>query len=438
MSTVQPPHSRAYLHYVLTVLAAVNVLNYTDRMALAVLAPLIKSELHLTDTQLGLLSGFASALFYAVFAIPIALVADRWIRRTLIAIATGIWSAMTAASGLAQNFVQLFATRIGVGVGESGSLPPAHSLLSDYFLPAQRASALGIYTAGASVGIALGLALGGVLSQHLGWRTTFVVLGAPGLLLAALVMLTIREPARQSGGMAQGSAPLSLRETAATLWRCKSYLHILAFFAYASFGSFGASQWLPSFYSREFHLSQAQIGIFFGFALGAGATLGVLAGGFISDSLTPRDPRWPLWISMGTGVVALPLACGIYLSSSATQALSFNLASAAVGAFANGPLYALVQTIVPVRTRATSASLVMFAMALIGAGGGPFAVGMLSDGLAPVYGPESLRWSLLWINFIAVLPIAHLFFASRTLIRDIGAAATERGYNARQAMKAAR
>lgn len=206
--------SNLYRNYVLAMLTMVYVFNFIDRQLLVILQESIKKELHLSDTQLGLLSGFTFAIFYVTMGIPIARFADKGNRRNIVAISLGLWSVMTAFSGMARNFIQLLLARIGVGVGEAGGSPPAHAMISDYFPPKKRATALSVYSTGIYIGILVGFLMGGYLNQHLGWRTAFFVLGIPGIFFSLLFYITVKEPRRGATDAyaARINEPHSLRE----------------------------------------------------------------------------------------------------------------------------------------------------------------------------------------------------------------------------------
>src|SRR5216684_8826976 len=197
----------AYAYYVLAVLFVVYIFNFIDRQILAILLQPIKEDLKISDTALGFLTGFAFAVFYTFAGLPLARLADRWVRRSLIAISIAIWSVMTATSGLARGFTDLALARIGVGIGEAGATPPAHALLSDYFPPEKRATALALYASGIYVGVGLGFWLGGWINDAYGWRMAFFVVGLPGIAMALLVRFTVREPVR---GMSEHQ-PVSAR-----------------------------------------------------------------------------------------------------------------------------------------------------------------------------------------------------------------------------------
>lgn len=413
--------------YALSLLFAANLFNYMDRMIISVVLPMIKTDLALSDTQLGVLSGIAFAVFYATFGIPIARWADRGTRRTIVSLAIAAWSIMTVLCGMAQNFLQLMLARFGVGIGEAGCIPPSHSLISDYFPKERRSTALGIHTAGATLGIVVGLALGGYIAETWGWRWAFWMLGAPGLLLAILIRLTLSEPprgARDEVIVTDSSQP-PLREVLDYLARRKSYVHLVILTSVGSFAAFGISMWLPSFYVRSFGMSMAEVGLYFGIAFGLGSAIGTLGGGYLADWIGKGDMRKPLIVlGVVASILTLPMNLGVLLAPTATIALSLNLLSSIVGSLVNGPLYATIQAVVGNRMRAMATAVVMFASSLIGIGLGPLFAGMLSDMLAPRFGDDSLRYSLVILTMISVYPVLHLWLAVRNLARDV--AATER------------
>ena len=289
--------SPATRNYALGVLVVVYTFNFIDRQILSILLEPIKLELGLSDTALGLLTGFAFALFYATLGIPIARYADKNNRRNLIALALAIWSGMTALSGLAQNFWQLLAARIGVGVGEAGCSPPAHSMIADYFPAENRATALGIYSLGIPVGILFGFLAGGWLNEFFGWRVAFFVVGIPGLILAVLVRFTLAEPTR---GMAEGRIDSGeqpgVMETFRFMWRKKSFRHLAFGGALTAFVGYGLVTWVPSFLVRSHGMETGEIGTWLGLILGIPGGIGIAAGGWMADKLGSRDTRWYLWV----------------------------------------------------------------------------------------------------------------------------------------------
>lgn len=407
--------------YLVGLLAIVNLVNYMDRMALSVLLPAIKLDLHLSDAQLGLLTGFAFALCYATFGLPIARWADRGSRRTIVSLAFMVWSAMTALSGAAQNFWQLFLARIGVGIGEAGCIPPSHSLISDAVPASQRAGALAVHTAGATLGIIVGVALAGWLSTQVGWRQTFLFLGIPGLVLAVVVRTTLNEPARvvSAAHSSTDAELLSIKSTVQYLWNCRSYVQLALVIALATFAAFGLNQWLPSFYARSFAMSLADIGLYFGLAYGIGATVGTLGGGFLANRLSTRDSRHSLTLAAACYAAAAPAGIAIFLAPTATWALTANFLFASILGIPSGAQFALVQAVVPAQMRALASAITMFCAAMIGIGAGPFFVGVVSDALSPTFAAESLRYALMISAVVLLWPVLHCWLARKYLLADL-------------------
>ena len=240
----------AYSNYVLGVMFVAYVFNFVDRQIISILLEPIKKDLQVTDTLMGFLTGPAFAIFYATLGIPIARWADFGVRRSIIALGTAVWSLMTAASGFAQNFFQMSLARIGVGVGEAALSPPAHSLLADYFPVERRATALGIYSMGIHIGILFGVLAGGWLDEFWGWRRAFVVVGLPGLLVAAVVQFTVREPVRATSG-----AMPSVREVVSFLWSLRSFRHLSFATGLVAFAGYAFATWAPTFLRRVHDMS---------------------------------------------------------------------------------------------------------------------------------------------------------------------------------------
>jgi len=417
--------SNRYVVFAVVLLALTNLVNYMDRMVLSVLLPQIKQDLLLSDTQLGLLTGFAFAVFYAVFGIPIARWADTGVRRNLIALALTVWSAMTALSGAAQNFVHLLLARFGVGVGEAGCIPPGHSLISDYVPVERRSTALGVHTAGATVGSFIGFSLGGLLATVIGWRLTFAALAVPGLLLALVIRFALREPPRGYADGVRATEAMSLRDVLTFLAGCRSYLHLIAVFAIACFGAFGMIQWLPSYYVRSFGMSTATIGFLFGTAYGIGSAIGTVLGGPIADRLLKRDLRWGCWIGLIVYAATFPCYIGVFFAPTAVISISFYMVAAITGSLVNAPLFGMIQSVVAPRARALASAITMFAASVVGLGAGPFAVGVLSDLFAPRFGDQSLRYALMIMAVIMVWTPFHFWRASKTIRQDIERVRTE-------------
>lgn len=417
----KPQFSSAYLTYVMILLAVVNVFNFMDRTVISVLMPSIKAELKFSDTELGLLSGLAFALFYASVGLPLAAFADRTIRRNVVAVALVMWSGMTALCGFAQNFLQLFFARVGVGVGEAGCLPPSHSLIGDYFKAERRSSALAIHTAGSSVGVMIGLMLGGILVREFGWRATFILLGLPGIVLAVIVMLTLKEPKRGGGEVARPAVREGEPRTLIELIRTRpSYLQLIMVFGGGGFVAFGLQQWLPSFYTRSYDMQIADVGLIYGGITGTAATIGAITGGFIGDRLIRRGPFAVLYYSALCYLLAFGFKIAMLLSGTAAQSLAFNFFSSLTGIASHGAIFALVQAVTPHNLRSRAAALLTLFTALIGTGAGPLFIGWISDLYFPSVGNESLRYGLLWCSGLALWPLLHLWLSKRWIKKDMG------------------
>jgi predicted MFS family arabinose efflux permease len=375
------PYSKAYLAWALTLLFLVYTSNFIDRTILSVLQQPIKEDLKLTDSQLGLLGGFAFAILYSTLGIPIARLAETRSRKTIITAAVVVWSGMTALCGVAQSYGSLFAFRIGVGVGEAGASPPAHSLIADYFPPARRATALSIYSLGVPIGVLIGAVLGGVIAQRYGWRPAFAIVGLPGLLLALLTQFTLREPARglSEGGEASDAATPSLMDVIRRLASRRSFLHVAAGVTMASFGGYGIGAFTAPYFIRTFGLSLTQAGLVLGLISGVAAAVGTLGGGVITDRAARADKRWYMW----TPAIGLALATPLYVIGYTIQSWPLAVAILTVPPMLHytylGPSFGVMHNMVTPRMRATATALMFLVLNLIGLGLGPTLTGMASD-----------------------------------------------------------
>ncbi|MGE0621828.1 MAG: spinster family MFS transporter [Pseudomonadales bacterium] len=406
--------------YALSVLVVVYTFNFIDRQILSILLEPIKQDLGLSDTQLGLLTGFAFALFYATLGIPIARWADQHNRRNLIAAALAVWSAMTALSGFAMNFWHLLIARIGVGVGEAGCSPPAHAMISDYYPPEKRASALGIYSLGIPVGILFGFVAGGWMNEFFGWRAAFFVVGIPGLLLALIVRFTVREPAR---GMAEGRQDTSemptVKETFALLWRKRAFRHMAFGGALTAFVGYGVVNWVPAFFIRSHGMGTGEIGTWLGLILGIPGGIGIAWGGFLADRLGARDTRWYLRLVAVALALAVPFSFGVYLLPDPHWALLALVLPVMLGNFYQATTFSQTQGLVELRMRAVAAAVLLFVLNIIGLGLGPFAVGFLSELLSGSYGTESLRYALLICGMVNLWAAWHYWLGGKYLEGDL-------------------
>ncbi len=413
--------SRTYINYVVGILTTVYMFNLIDRQILSILMQPIKEEMQLSDTALGFLSGIAFALFYATLGIPIARLADRRSRVTIITVSLSLWSFMTAVCGLAQNFWQLMAARVLVGVGEAGSGPASHSLISDYVPVETRSSALAIYSMGIPVGLLIGFLVGGFLEDLYGWRVAFMAVGLPGLALAVVVRFTLREPPRghADGVKADQAEQPSIKEVATTLWKRKAFRHLVTAIGVQAIAGYGVIQWVPSFLHRSYHMTSSEIGMALALIIGVGGAFGTVAGGYLADHLAKRDMRWQLWIAAIGGLIATPFAFGIYLSSTAMATLGWFIIPIFFANLYHGPVFAMVQALAPIRMRAMAAAVLLFMSSLIGLGLGPQIVGIVSDALRPAYGEESLRYALLLVSLAHIWAAVHFWLSAKTLREDI-------------------
>lgn len=403
--------------YALTLLFFVSLFNYMDRMVLAVLVEPIKAELGLSDSQLGLLTGFAFAALYATLGIPLARLADRKSRVVILSACLVLWSAMTAATGLARNFWQLFAIRMGVGVGEAGCVPSAHSMIGDLFPPEKRAFAISVFQAGGLAGLSGGLMLTGILADQIGWRLALCVVGLPGALLGVIILLTLKEPARRTTPQASATGESALAVIKILLKR-KALFHLTLGLSVGSFATYGLTQWIPAFFIRSHGLSLTQIGVWSGLAAGIGGILGVLAGGATAVKLLPRDRRWELWVPALAYAGSAPFYLAVFLWPSPYVAIAIKVVATFIAASGGGVALSAIQSFAEPNRRATAVSLVLFLSSLLGLGAGPFAVGLVSDLLEPRLGAESLRYALVISTGALIWAGAHFAMAARTARQD--------------------
>jgi MFS family permease len=419
-----PLYSPAYLRYALGLLCVVYVVNFVDRQVLAILLQSIKEDLGLTDLQLGLLSGTAFGLFYATLGIPIARLADRFSRKGVISICVAIWSGMTALCGTASGFGMLLLYRVGVGVGEAGGSPPAHSMISDYFPPEKRATALGIFSLGIPLGILVGFLAGGWLDQTLGWRQAFIVVGLPGVLVAALAALTLREPPRgHSEGLTNDAdnAPTAA-EVIRYLWRLRSFRHVSLGSALYAFVGYSVTNWAPSFLARSHDMEGGAIGTSLALIIGIGGGAGIYLGGVLADRLSVGDPRGRVRVPAVAQILSVPFSIVVYTATSTPLALAAFTVPAFLGLMYQGPAFAVVQSLATPKMRATAAAVLLFVINIIGLAVGPALTGALSDALEPRFGTESLRYALLIVSMVLAWSAFHFHRAGHTLVDDLAVA----------------
>ncbi len=416
----EPPQHRRVAGYGLFMLTLVYAFNFVDRQILVILQEPIKLEMGLSDAQLGLLSGFAFALVYITAGIPIAYVADRSNRRNIVALALTVWSGMTFVSGFAQNYTHLLLARIGVGIGEAGGSPPAHSMISDYFPPHRRGTALAIYSTGVFFGVFLGFALGGVISQYYGWRVAFMAVGLPGILLAIVLVLTVREPLRgRWESAAEAAYKPTLAQTLRHLRALRSFRFIAAGSALASFVSYGTGNFAPSFMLRNHGMEMAEVGIALAVFGGGGGVLGTLLGGYIADRRGVHDARWYLWTPALFGLLAIPVGLPYLFMQETAVVLGFMFLTTLCLNTSIGPTLAVTYSLVPPGMRAMTSAVLYFITNLIGLGLGPLVTGYLSDTYTSWAGEDSLRYAMLTVGLMGAPSVLFYVLAARRLQFDL-------------------
>ena len=429
--------TKNYRAYVLGALLVVYTFNFIDRVVIGIIQEPIKQEFGLTDFQLGLLGGPAFAVLYTLLGIPIARFAERHNRMTILAICLGVWSAFTAACGFAINYATLFAARVGVSIGEAGCTPPANSVISDYFPPERRATALSIYALGIPIGSMIAAVGGGWIATEVGWREAFIWLGIPGVLLAVIVKLTVKEPPRSAP---KGDTP-SFFAALGELAKKPTFWYVALGSALASFVGYGVGQYLTSFMIRTHGFTLFEGATLVGVVLGLCAAIGTFSSGFLADRISKRHPNALSWLPALGFAIATPMYLLAFVLPNIWLAMPALMIGAVTHYFYLGPMYAVTQGVVAPRTRATAVAVLLFIVNLIGYGMGPPAIGALSDflaqgqlalsGLTPAICAErtraaagaagievGLRWSMM-IGVCGYLLAGLLFLLSaRSLRRD--------------------
>jgi MFS family permease len=411
--------SRFYAHYVLAVLSASYVLNYLDRFVLTMLAGPIKAELGVSDGTMGFLLGPAFAVLYTGLGIPVARLADRRSRRNLIAAGMLLWSGFTALSGLARSAWQIAVARVGVGIGEAAGAAPAHSLIADYFPPSSRATALAVFLLGVPIGQMLGTLIGGLLVAPLGWRNVFLVVGLPGIAIAALILLTVREPARPAPPPVGSPirAALELVDSIFELLRIRTFRRIAIGGASTAIAGAGFGAWLPEMFVRSHQMSLRDFGLGYGLLNGVATISGVLLGGILADRLGRRSPPARLAVAAASVGLWMPIQIAICAVPNPWLAIALSVPSGVVGSGWGPILFAVAQSLAPARYRAVASSvLILF---LTGGGAGPWAIGVLSDLLTPRFGGESLRVAMIAVLSTMTIGIFALLAGARSLMSDL-------------------
>lgn len=456
---------RVYRAYVLMLLTGVYTFNFIDRQIIGILSPAIKEDLGLADWQLGILKGFAFAVLYTTLGIPIARFADRANRVTIISIALALWSGFTAISGACQNFAQLALARVGVGIGEAGGSPPAHSLISDYYPKESRAGALAVYAMGIPIGIAFAFLAGGWIMETFSWRTAFVVVGLPGVIMAVLLKFTVREPPRggqepesradefktlrveAAGGPVERAIwflvkPLPKKARAATfnetavIWRAAK--HLLSIPTYRamvigataiSFSTYANGTWIVDFYARS-HSDFSLLTVLFtlGLISGTAYAAGTFLGGFVVDKFAARSRKMYGYVPALALLVNAPLFLVVLWHPSPVVSLIFQIPVQLAIGFYLGPSFALAQTLAPVSVRALSTAVFFFILNMIALGFGPTTAGVLSSLFTTAMTEElALRWALTIVSLSGLYAAWMYYQAGKRVDADWAKAMGESG-----------
>lgn len=401
----------------LLALFLVSVFNYVDRTILSILQIPIKAELGLSDGQMGALTGLAFALFYSACSLPIARITDKASRKTVVLCSLAFWSLMTGLTGLATSFAMLIIFRIGVAVGEAGSVPASVSLLSDNYPPVRRATAMSTWGLALPVGMTLGYSVTGWLADAFGWRTAFAIVGGMGVLLVPLVFALLTEPPRGRYDAPEDTAKDTppFLESLAMLWRIKGFRYAVLGVTLHGFTQYAMMSWNAPFFARTHGLSLSQVALLMALLSGAGGAIGMYFGGFAADRLALRDPRWRVWVMALVVGGTVPAALIQYLAGSTAVSIAAASVAAALMVAYYGPLLAVTQSVIPPQMRAFSNAVMGLVFNLVGLGLGPWITGMCSDVLGRYFGlgDQSLRYALLLALVPAFVGTAVFLYAAR-------------------------
>ena len=413
-----------YKWYVVGVLVLGYIFNVIDRGALGILVQPIKEELQVSDAAMGYLTGLAFAVFYSFMGVPLARLADRWSRVKVLTLAVGLWSIATAACGAAVNYLTLFLTRSTTGIGEAGGSPPSHSLISDYFPTTSRATALAVYAMAVPFGTALGNLVSGWSNVYYGWRWTFVIVGLPGLVVALLIWLTIKEPPRGYSDGPKARAKKTQAPPFFTVFRFlltrQSFMHMSLAAALHSVVWYSGSVWNATFFVRSHGMNTGEAGTFLAIFALIG-TIGSFAGGFLADRLSTAndDKRWYMWVPGIACIVMVPFQFVAYLSPNMAVVVPMFSVMVMLASMFFGPSFAVAQSVATVRMRSVATSVLLFIQTIIGLTAGPAIVGELSDYFMPTQGMDSLRVGMVIVGLANLWAAVHYFLGGRRYRQDL-------------------
>ena len=420
MASTRTTPETTHPRLLLWTLLVVYIFNFIDRQIVAILAEPITRDLGLSDFQMGLLGGFAFALFYATLGVPFARYADNGHsnRSRMIALFVAVWSGMTALCGVAQNFWQLLLARIGVGVGEAGCTPTAHALIADSLPPEKRAGGIAFFGLGIPIGGLLGTLIGGTMAQTLGWRQAFWVVGLPGLALALFVWFVLKDPRLGRPVAAAASPRLPMLAGLKLLAASPAYCLVLSGASLVAFLSYGKGLWVLSFFQRTHGLTVGQTSIFVGVTLGLAGIVGTWLGGWAADRWGKHDKRHMLTGPAWAMVLAAPVLFAGYMVDDWRLAIALLILPTIANSAYYGPAYGAAQVLARPDMRAMAAAWMVFAQNLIGLGLGPLLFGAMSDLLKPAYGTESVRMVLYFAAWAGLVPALLFWLGARALGRE--------------------
>ena len=434
------PVTPLYTRYVLGMILLTMVFSNIDRTILSILVDPIKSEFGLSDTQMGFLLGPAFAVVYSVLVLPLGRYADTTgVRRNIVSGALFLWSLFTVATGFVSSHFQLGLMRMGVGVGEAGATSPSVSMISDYLPPERRAKGMSVISIGAVVGMGLGMVVGGWIHDQWGWRAAFIAAGVPGILLAIVYRLTVKEPTRGGSEGRQGVEATAFWPSLKALLLTRTYLFILGANAFSLFASMGRNLWEPAFLVRTYEMSQFHAGTWYFLTSPVPSMLGIFLGGYFADKLSRRDTRFLLWVPAFGQFVSVPILIAFLLwpesdviplpsffagtlFEAIPVALVLSIMGSIVGGLFTAPFMSTTQGVAPLRMRAFAAAVSTFISTLIGLAGGPMVVGAIADNLKPEYGEHALRYALLFPTVIPVLSAVLCLLGARYVAGDLARA----------------
>ncbi len=415
----------AYRRYALALMTTVYGLNLTERVLMTLLIEPMRIDLALSDTQVGLVTGIVFGVFYVVAGLPLSRLADRGNRSLIAAGSIGLWGATMLCFAFVGSFAQLLAARLAVAVGEAGCKPPTYSLVGDYFPgPAERTRAMTVYWLSNPVSALFGFIIGGWLNQHFGWRHTFLIMGLPGIAIAVLFWLTLREPrqARAAGPVAAATPPASsLWHAFLLMWRQATARNVMiALILFYTLGH-GLTPWYGAFLIRSHGMATSELGLWLGLIMGGGGIVGITLGGYIASRFLGENERGQLMLTGTMVMMMVPLLAAFLFLPNRYHALAMLVPYMALMFFLFAPTFALFQRLLPANVRATTLAIVMTLVHLISMGVGPQVVGIVSDLLKPTLGTDSLRYGMIAVSLVAIPAGCFFWLAARTVARDLAA-----------------